>query len=93
MWLMPLAKSSGFASRVGRSGGGEALIALGLGCALALIVSGPWPGLWAILCAAIAAALVMTLAARQIGGYTGDVLGAVQQAAEVAIFMSLVIVP
>ncbi len=93
MWLMPLAKTSGLAARVGRSGGGEALTALGLGCGLALIVSGPWLGLWAILCAAIAAALVMTLAARQIGGYTGDVLGAVQQAAEVAIFVSLASCP
>ena len=91
MWLMPLARTGGLAARVGRSGGREALIALGLGCGLALALVGPWSGLWVILGAGFAATLVMALAARQIGGYTGDVLGAVQQAAEVAVFMCLVI--
>jgi adenosylcobinamide-GDP ribazoletransferase len=39
--------------------------------------------------ALIAAALVARLAERQIGGYTGDVLGAAQQAAEIAVLLAL----
>jgi len=46
-----------------------------------------------VLCADIAAALaafvVTRLAERQIGGYTGDVLGAAQQAAEIAVLLAL----
>jgi adenosylcobinamide-GDP ribazoletransferase len=46
-----------------------------------------------VLCAGIAAALaafvVTRLAERQIGGYTGDVLGATQQAAEIAVLLAL----
>ena len=46
-----------------------------------------------VLCADIAAALaafaVTRLAERQIGGYIGDVLGAAQQAAEIAVLLAL----
>ncbi len=41
------------------------------------------------LAAALAAIFVARLAARQIGGYTGDVLGAAQQAAEIAMLLAL----
>ncbi len=41
------------------------------------------------LAALIAAAAVTRLAARQIGGFTGDVLGAAQQAGEVAVLLLL----
>ncbi|MGA8170007.1 MAG: adenosylcobinamide-GDP ribazoletransferase, partial [Methylocystis sp.] len=41
------------------------------------------------LAAALAAYAVTRLAERQIGGYTGDVLGAAQQAAEVAVLLAL----
>ncbi|HEY0833232.1 MAG TPA: adenosylcobinamide-GDP ribazoletransferase [Azospirillum sp.] len=40
--------------------------------------------------AALAAAAVGWLALRQIRGYTGDVLGATQQAAEITILLTLV---
>jgi adenosylcobinamide-GDP ribazoletransferase len=43
----------------------------------------------AIIAAFIAAAVVANLAKRQIGGYTGDVLGAAQQSAEIAILAAL----
>ena len=39
--------------------------------------------------AALAAFAVTRLAERQIGGYTGDVLGAAQQAAEIAVLLAL----
>ena len=42
-------------------------------------------GLWAIAGAGLAVAALAWLAMRQIGGQTGDVLGAAQQVAEVAV--------
>jgi adenosylcobinamide-GDP ribazoletransferase len=39
--------------------------------------------------AALAAFAVTRLGQRQIGGYTGDVLGAAQQAAEIAVLLAL----
>ncbi|MBM3655224.1 MAG: adenosylcobinamide-GDP ribazoletransferase, partial [Alphaproteobacteria bacterium] len=46
----------------------------------------------AIIAAFAVAALVARIAKRQIGGYTGDVLGAAQQLAEVAILAALSVV-
>jgi adenosylcobinamide-GDP ribazoletransferase len=62
--------------------GAIALIAVGLASALVALAVG-----------AAAAAGVASLARRQIGGHTGDVLGAVQQAAEVAVLFAVVAVP
>jgi adenosylcobinamide-GDP ribazoletransferase len=45
--------------------------------------------LLADLAACLAAILTARLADRQIGGYTGDVLGAAQQAAEIAVLLAL----
>jgi adenosylcobinamide-GDP ribazoletransferase len=53
-----------------------ALIALGLGAAVALAL------------AAAAMALVAGLARRKIGGYTGDILGAVEQAGEIVMLLA-----
>ena len=50
---------------------------------------GAGSGLAAALAAGLAAILVARLADRQIGGYTGDVLGAAQQAAEIAGLLAL----
>ena len=43
-----------------------------------------------VVVAIVAAFLVSEVARRQIGGYTGDVLGAAQEAAQLAIFVNLV---
>ena len=58
--------------------GGIAAVALGTGDALAAIVA-----------AALAGAAMGWLAWRQIAGYTGDVLGAGQQLAEIAVLVTL----
>lgn len=66
------------------------------GCYAAALAVAPWlagAGLSQIVMAIVAAfvggALVAALARKQIGGYTGDVLGAAQQVAEIAILLSL----
>jgi adenosylcobinamide-GDP ribazoletransferase len=43
----------------------------------------------AVLVAAVAAAILAALAQQQIGGQTGDVLGATEQVCEVAVLLTL----
>jgi adenosylcobinamide-GDP ribazoletransferase len=43
-----------------------------------------------IVVAVVAAWLVGRIAEREFGGYTGDVLGAIEQIAEVAVLLNLV---
>jgi adenosylcobinamide-GDP ribazoletransferase len=62
-------------------------IATGLGIALALLGV---VALWAAMAAAVAAWLLGRLAVHRIGGVTGDVLGAVQQAAEILVLLTAV---
>jgi adenosylcobinamide-GDP ribazoletransferase len=53
-----------------------------------LIFLGPLAGLAALLIGIAAALGVAELARRRIGGYTGDIFGAAQQAAEIAILLA-----
>jgi adenosylcobinamide-GDP ribazoletransferase len=68
--------------------------AVAVGCALGsaatLVLSGFGPGGTAIVVAGLAALAVTALARRQIGGYTGDVCGAVAELAEIAALAALV---
>ena len=61
--------------------------AAGAGLALCLLIAaiclGPLPAIAAFLAAGIAVIIMAWLARRQIGGYTGDVLGASEQVAEI----------
>jgi adenosylcobinamide-GDP ribazoletransferase len=90
MTTLPPARASGLAAATGRPEPGDAGVALALAAAVALLAQGFGPGLAALLAGALSAALVAWLARRQVGGYTGDVLGAMQQAAEVAVLLSAV---
>ncbi len=64
----------------------EALIAILLGLA-PLILLGPGSGMAALVLAGVAAVAVALAARRLIGGWTGDVLGAVEQVAEMALLL------
>jgi len=81
---LPPARADGLAAGVGAVGGGTALAALALGfvlllpCGLAFAVA-------ASVTLGLAAFLLARLALAQIGGQTGDVLGAAQQAGEIAV--------
>ena len=57
------------------------IVALALGL-------GPRPGLVALLVLVVAAGLMAWLCIKQIGGQTGDVLGAVEQVGEIAILLT-----
>jgi len=62
----------------------QALIAFGIAVLAALVLSGVL-GIAVVLIALLAAVPVIFWASRGIGGQTGDVLGAVQQCAEIAV--------
>lgn len=61
-----------------------------LGLLIAWICLGAAGALAAAAAATVAAAVLMLVARRRIGGYTGDVLGAVQQITEIAVLLSVV---
>lgn len=91
MRATPPAADDGQSAAAGRPAACDVAFALGLGAALTLLlaaISGPLKALVlapaAVLAAAAAAAAVATLARRQLGGQTGDVLGACAVAAELA---------
>lgn len=85
-WLAP-ARREGLAAGVGRPPTWAALLALGLG-ALALAGFG-WSGGAALAAGLASAAMVAAMARRAFGGVTGDVLGAMQVAAEIAALTAL----
>jgi adenosylcobinamide-GDP ribazoletransferase len=85
----PLARSDGLAVTAGRPTQATTLWALGLGLAIALACAG-LDGLVAAAAGGVIAWAIAALARRQIGGVTGDVLGAVQQGSEIAMLLALV---
>ena len=87
MRLLPLARAEGLAAYAGEPPAQSALLALGLGLLICLFALGP-AGLIALAVGAGAAGAMGWVARRQIGGYTGDVLGAAEQLAEAAILIA-----
>ncbi len=93
MTLLPPARADGAGASAMRPSREALLAALALAAAVSLLPTLAGVPLHRLalanLAALLAAALVTRLAERQIGGFTGDVLGAAQQAAEVAALLLL----
>lgn len=85
-WL-PRARSDGAAAMAGRPTTPDAAKAALLGAGALLLFLGPPGGILALLLTAGAVYSVGQLASRQIGGYTGDVLGALEQVIEIVILL------
>ncbi len=88
MRLMPSARSAGLGqSAADRIGVGQVWAGVGVALVIAIatlpFLVGP------VLAAAFAAALIAQIARRQIGGFTGDVLGAAQVIAELCVWLVL----
>ena len=89
MRSLPLARADGLAARAGMPEPAAVATALAIAAVIALALLGVGTAVLAILAAAAAATTMAALARRQIGGYTGDVLGAVQQCTEIAILLAV----
>ena len=88
MRLLPPARLDGLGAAAGRPSMPVMVIALIAGAVIAIAVLTPLTGAAALGLTAIALALAALLAYRQIGGYTGDVLGFFQQIAEIAMLLA-----
>jgi adenosylcobinamide-GDP ribazoletransferase len=87
MRVLPPARADGLGAAAGRPGPTVVVIAAALGAALALGLLGPRTGTVALVLTGVALALAAMLAHRQIGGYTGDVLGFFQQIGEIMMLL------
>jgi adenosylcobinamide-GDP ribazoletransferase len=89
MLALPQARSDGLAVRAGRPHRARVAAGAAIAILMTLILLPPGTGVAAILAATLAGVLVALLAWRQLGGITGDVLGAVQQLAEIAFLFAV----
>ncbi len=84
---LPAARDDGLGASAGKPEMETFLTAFALAAVTAFVLSGAVA--WILLIAGcLAAAAMMVLAKRQIGGHTGDVLGATQQVSETAILLA-----
>ena len=90
MSLLPAARADGLAVAAGRPHLVRSLAAAGIALLIALLVIDAGTALVASLVAAGAGGALAALARRQIGGVTGDVLGAMQQLAEIGFLLTVV---
>jgi adenosylcobinamide-GDP ribazoletransferase len=86
MLALPAARADGMAAALGPLPPIPAAIGLAIACACVLLPH----GVRAVVAAGLAGALMIWLARRQVGGHTGDVLGATEQAAECAVLIAMV---
>jgi adenosylcobinamide-GDP ribazoletransferase len=86
-YLQP-AREDGLGAAAGRPGFGTMLAAVAIGAFVAIGMLGPVRGLVALIVTGAAVAGAAVLARRQIGGYTGDVLGAFQQVGEIVMLLA-----
>jgi adenosylcobinamide-GDP ribazoletransferase len=87
MFLLLPARSDGLGYDAGAPEAVRVLAGAGLAAIVLVLCLGPLRALAAIVVLAIAIALLAWLAVRQIGGQTGDVLGAVEQVGEIAVLL------
>lgn len=90
MAVVPIADDRGLAAQAGRAPRQAAIAATAIAAAVALLAVGAVAGVVALAAAFAAGFMVVGIAVRRIGGYTGDILGATQQVSEVAVLVALV---
>lgn len=89
MAALPYAKQTGLAHAAGRPSSQQAASALGLGFVIAWLALPFGTALSALIAAGAGGLYVSMMARRHIGGQTGDILGAVQQLAELCALLLL----
>lgn len=88
MRAMVPARADGLGAAAGRPSTPLAIAAAALGIVIALAALGPGRGAVALVLSGATVCAAAWLARRQIGGYTGDVLGAFQQVGEIVMLLA-----
>src|SRR3954449_10931317 len=86
---LPYARKDGLARNAGQPDAATAVIALGIAFVIALLTLSWSNAFWGAVACGVVAIVMSWLAMRQIGGQTGDVLGAAEQVAETAVLLLL----
>lgn len=86
-WFEP-ARLQGLAVTAGKPPKDRVVVSILIGVVFVFIFMGPLSGLFALVVGTAAAGAVAALAQREVGGYTGDILGAIQQLTEIAILLA-----
>jgi adenosylcobinamide-GDP ribazoletransferase len=87
MSLVPSARPDGLSASAGQPTGRSVAIAFALGILGLVIALGPGKALIGLILLSLAGLVLARLAMRQIGGQTGDILGAFEQMCEIAILL------
>jgi adenosylcobinamide-GDP ribazoletransferase len=87
MTIVPPARDDGLSRAAGQPTQQNAMIAGVLGVLILAVFLGPLAGIAALVLLAVVMGLMMRLSSSQIGGQTGDVLGALEQVSEVAVLL------
>jgi len=87
MSLVPPARPDGLSANAGAPPGRSVAVAFGLGTLVLALSLGPAKALVGLVLLSAAGLTLARLAIRQIGGQTGDVLGAFEQVGEILILM------
>ena len=88
MWRLPLARADGLGANAGMPRPASASAAAAIGAVMALMALGPVRGMIALCLTGVTVLAVAEFARRQLGGYTGDVLGAFQQTGEIVMLLA-----
>src|SRR5271169_2052655 len=88
MWVLPPARDDGLGATAGRPRTAAVFTAAAIAVVIGLTSLGPLHGAVALVLAAATVYAAAALARRQVGGYTGDVLGAFQQIAEIVMLLA-----
>lgn len=89
--VLPAARADGLGQGLTLPGRVRVVVAIVGGMLAPVLLLSGWAALAVVAGVAVAGAAIGWLARRQIGGQTGDVLGAVQQAAEVAAWTGVLV--
>jgi adenosylcobinamide-GDP ribazoletransferase len=87
MFFVAPARSDGLSFAAGQPSGAAAALAAAIGFVIVLFCLGAAHTLVALIALIIAVAIIARLSVQQIGGQTGDVLGAVEQVSEIVILL------
>lgn len=87
MSLVAPARADGLAARAGSPPGRSVAMAFGFGTLVLALVLGPAKALVGLVLLSVAGLILARLAVRQIGGQTGDILGAFEQVGEILILL------